>query len=452
MADAADQVATSVRNVGAVASLTTRSPDDPGCATVSTSRLFATTDTGERVLDPQPTSTTCASSPSKLAALELSVQMSLRLRQPPTGVRLAAWERIAAELAARGIETDPATLHGLGFALLCDDELKAAQAAAGRCRHGRVTRSHLYPADRSSPLPRETPSRGEHDDVYSTDRATRTSPPRWRSSSRSAARAMPPSNCPSTASARRRSSRTPSRRARFVTGRCSRATSGSASCPSARRVPRHAREPRVPPARRARTARPASPGPVGPQGPAGPPTLAALDHNVSEPVSVAPGATIFGIVACDADQSAVGGGVSSSGDGMTVDSSYPSGPTGWQAFVRNEGASPTFNVSVVCTGASDVTATQDPGRRGAQLAGAGYGAGRRRLAPSAPPRSPSAATSTGGGRSSLKRCGSIASAIRSRVGLAEAHAEPAAEDDDLDVEHVDDRGHAGAERLDRLAR
>ena len=32
--------------------------------------------------------------------------MSLRLRQPPTGVRREAWERIAGELAARGIETD----------------------------------------------------------------------------------------------------------------------------------------------------------------------------------------------------------------------------------------------------------------------------------------------------------------------------------------------------------
>jgi hypothetical protein len=58
--------------------------------------------------------------------------MSLRLRQPPSGVRKEAWQRVADELAARGIETDPATLHGLGFALVPDEELKAAQAAAGR--------------------------------------------------------------------------------------------------------------------------------------------------------------------------------------------------------------------------------------------------------------------------------------------------------------------------------
>ena len=58
--------------------------------------------------------------------------MSLRLRAAPSGARLEAWERIAAELAARDIETDPVTLHGLGFALVLDDELKAAQAASAR--------------------------------------------------------------------------------------------------------------------------------------------------------------------------------------------------------------------------------------------------------------------------------------------------------------------------------
>ena len=121
----------SVRNVGAVASLSDAPPDDAGYVTVEL-RLFATTDTGERVLDPEPRSVGIRIDPSKLAALELSVQMSLRLRQPPTGVRLAAWERIAGELAERGVQTDPATLHGLGFALVRDDGLKAAQAAAGR--------------------------------------------------------------------------------------------------------------------------------------------------------------------------------------------------------------------------------------------------------------------------------------------------------------------------------
>jgi hypothetical protein len=123
--------ATSVRNVGAVASLNAAGAPDPDFATVDL-RLFATTDAGERVLDPQETSASVRIERSKLAAIELSVQMSLRLRQPPSGVRKEAWQRIADELAARDIETDPETLHGLGFALVPDDELKAAQAAAGR--------------------------------------------------------------------------------------------------------------------------------------------------------------------------------------------------------------------------------------------------------------------------------------------------------------------------------
>jgi hypothetical protein len=121
--------ATAVRNVGALASLSADGRDDPDFATVSL-RLFATTDAGDRVLDPQPPSTSLRIERSKLAAIELSVQMSLRLRQPPSGVRRQAWERIAGELAARGIATDPETLHGLGFALVPDDELKDAQQDA----------------------------------------------------------------------------------------------------------------------------------------------------------------------------------------------------------------------------------------------------------------------------------------------------------------------------------
>ncbi len=123
--------ATSVRNVGSVASLSANGSEDPDFATVDLC-LFASLDTGERVLDPEPPSTSLRIERSKLAGLELSVQMSLRLRTAPTGARLQAWERIAGELAGRGIETDPATLHGLGFALVLDDELKAAQAASGR--------------------------------------------------------------------------------------------------------------------------------------------------------------------------------------------------------------------------------------------------------------------------------------------------------------------------------
>jgi hypothetical protein len=123
------QPATSVRNVGAIASLSPS--DDPDFATVAL-RLFATTGEGERVLDPQAASTTLRIERDKLAAIELSVQMSLRLRQAPSGVRREAWERIAAELAPRGIQTDAEALHGSGFALVCDDELQAAQAAARR--------------------------------------------------------------------------------------------------------------------------------------------------------------------------------------------------------------------------------------------------------------------------------------------------------------------------------
>jgi hypothetical protein len=133
MPDTADQQhepATGVRNVGAVASLAEDTGGD--LATVNL-RLFATTAAGERVLDPAPASTSLKIERSKLAAIELSVQMSLRLRQAPSGVRRQAWERIAGELAARGIETDADTLHALGFALVADAELQAAQAAvAGR--------------------------------------------------------------------------------------------------------------------------------------------------------------------------------------------------------------------------------------------------------------------------------------------------------------------------------
>lgn len=121
--------APSVRNVGALASLNGGESQDADLAVVDL-RLFATTGTGERVLDPQPPSTSVKIERSKLAAIELSVQMSLRLRQAPSGVRRQAWERIAAELAKHGIETDADTLHGFGFALVADEELQAAQAAA----------------------------------------------------------------------------------------------------------------------------------------------------------------------------------------------------------------------------------------------------------------------------------------------------------------------------------
>jgi hypothetical protein len=123
-----------ISSVGASASLNHDGPEDPDWAVVDI-RLFATTGDGERVADPQPASTSVRIERSKLAALELSVQMSLRLRQAPTGARLVAWERIAAELAARGIEAEPAALHRMRFEFAPDDELRAAQQAVWPIGH-----------------------------------------------------------------------------------------------------------------------------------------------------------------------------------------------------------------------------------------------------------------------------------------------------------------------------
>jgi hypothetical protein len=123
-----------IRCVGASAALNHDGPEDPDWAVVDI-RLFAMTDDGERVADPQPSSTSVRIERTKLAALELSVQMSLRLRQAPTGARLEAWERIAAELAARGIEAEPGMLHRMRFELAPDDELRAAQQAVWPVGH-----------------------------------------------------------------------------------------------------------------------------------------------------------------------------------------------------------------------------------------------------------------------------------------------------------------------------
>jgi len=122
-----DDQSPNVRNVGALASLSPDASEDPDWAIVEL-RLFARTDGGEEVVDPQ-TSTTVRIERTKLAALELSVQMSLRLRQAPTGPRREAWQRIADELATRGITTDPEALHPMKFDFRCDDELRAAQQA-----------------------------------------------------------------------------------------------------------------------------------------------------------------------------------------------------------------------------------------------------------------------------------------------------------------------------------
>ncbi|MDP2711299.1 MAG: hypothetical protein Q8O56_08770 [Solirubrobacteraceae bacterium] len=117
-----------VRSVGAGATLNHDGPEDPDFAKVDL-RLFALIEGGEQVDDPQPASVSVRCERSKLAALELSVQMSLRLRQAPTGARLEAWQRICDELAAHGIESDPAALHAMRFALVPDAELRTAQQA-----------------------------------------------------------------------------------------------------------------------------------------------------------------------------------------------------------------------------------------------------------------------------------------------------------------------------------
>ncbi|MEA2194984.1 MAG: hypothetical protein QOG42_1418, partial [Solirubrobacteraceae bacterium] len=118
----------SVRSIGATASLNHDGSGDDPFAVVDL-RLFALTDGGEQVDDPQPASLSVRCERAKLAALELSVLMSMRLSRPPTGTRLAAWQRICEELAARGITTDPATLHALRFSLTPDGELRTAQQA-----------------------------------------------------------------------------------------------------------------------------------------------------------------------------------------------------------------------------------------------------------------------------------------------------------------------------------
>ena len=118
----------SVRSIGATASLNHDGPDDDDFALVDL-RLFALTDGGEQIDDPQPASLSVRCARDKLAALELSVLMTMRLSRPPTGPRLEAWERICEVLAAHGIDTDPATLHALKFALVPDGELRDAQQA-----------------------------------------------------------------------------------------------------------------------------------------------------------------------------------------------------------------------------------------------------------------------------------------------------------------------------------
>jgi hypothetical protein len=118
----------SVRSIGATASLNHEAAADEDFALVDL-RLFALVEGGEQVDDPRPASLSVRCARDKLAALELSVLMAMRLSRPPTGARLDAWQRICAALAERGIDTDPATLHELKFSLSPDPELRAAQQA-----------------------------------------------------------------------------------------------------------------------------------------------------------------------------------------------------------------------------------------------------------------------------------------------------------------------------------
>jgi hypothetical protein len=123
-----DVMPESVRSIGATASLNHEVPEDETFAVVDL-RLYALTDAGEQIDDPQPASLTVRCARDKLAALELSVLMTMRLSRPPTGARLDAWQRICAALTERGIDTDPETLHALKFSLTPDPELRAAQQA-----------------------------------------------------------------------------------------------------------------------------------------------------------------------------------------------------------------------------------------------------------------------------------------------------------------------------------
>jgi len=116
---------TDVRNIGATASL--RPPadgesDDPDFAFVAV-RLFARLDDGTQVDDPED-SVSVRLERTKLAAVELSVQMSLRLKQTPSGLRREAWDRVCAQLAETGIEAAPEDLHVLRFEFVPNDKLR----------------------------------------------------------------------------------------------------------------------------------------------------------------------------------------------------------------------------------------------------------------------------------------------------------------------------------------
>ena len=118
----------SVRSIGATASLNHDGPEDDDFALVDL-RLFALTDGGEQVDDPQPASLSVRCARDKLAALELSVLMSMRLqpaadRRAPGG--LAARLRGARRARDRDRPGDAARAEVLAHA-----RPRAARRAAG---------------------------------------------------------------------------------------------------------------------------------------------------------------------------------------------------------------------------------------------------------------------------------------------------------------------------------
>jgi hypothetical protein len=114
-----------IRNIGATAALRPPpdgEPEDPDFASVAV-RLFARLDDGTQVDDPED-SVSVRLERSKLAAVELSVQMSLRLKQTPNGIRREAWDRVCAQLAGHGIDTVPEDLHVLRFEFVPNERLR----------------------------------------------------------------------------------------------------------------------------------------------------------------------------------------------------------------------------------------------------------------------------------------------------------------------------------------
>ncbi len=88
----------SVRSIGATASLNHEASEDDTFAVVDL-RLYALLDGGEQVDDPQPASLSVRCARDKLAALELSVLMTMRLT--PAADRAAAGGLAAHRGAAR---------------------------------------------------------------------------------------------------------------------------------------------------------------------------------------------------------------------------------------------------------------------------------------------------------------------------------------------------------------